>query len=38
MIITTGPPPTDNPLFVVPLCRRRHRAYDRGELDLLAHL
>jgi hypothetical protein len=22
----------------VPLCRRCHRAYDRGELDLLPHL
>ena len=25
-------------LCVVPLCRRCHRAYDRGELDLLPHL
>jgi hypothetical protein len=23
---------------VVPLCRRCHRAYDRGDLDLLPHL
>ncbi len=23
---------------VVPVCRRHHRAYDRGELDLLAYL
>jgi hypothetical protein len=23
---------------VVPLCRHHHRAYDRGELDLLPHL
>jgi hypothetical protein len=28
-----------DPLCVVPLCRRPcHRAYDRGELDLLPHL
>jgi hypothetical protein len=28
-----------DPLCVVPLCRRPcHRAYDSGELDLLAHL
>jgi len=27
-----------DPLCVVPLCRRCHRAYDRGELDLLPHL
>jgi hypothetical protein len=27
-----------DPLCVVPLCRHCHRAYDRGELDLLAHL
>jgi 5-methylcytosine-specific restriction endonuclease McrA len=26
------------PECVVPLCRRCHRAYDRGELDLLPHL
>jgi hypothetical protein len=25
-------------LCVVPLCRRHHRAYDRGELDLLPYL
>ncbi len=25
-------------LCVVPLCRLHHRAYDRGELDLLPHL
>ena len=25
-------------LCVVPLCRFHHRAYDRGELDLLPHL
>jgi hypothetical protein len=25
-------------LCVVPLCRVHHRAYDRGELDLLPHL
>lgn len=25
-------------LCVVPLCRRCHRAYDRGELDLVASL
>jgi hypothetical protein len=25
-------------LCVVPLCRHHHRAYDRGELDLLPHL
>jgi hypothetical protein len=25
-------------LCVVPACRRCHRAYDRGELDLLPHL
>jgi hypothetical protein len=25
-------------LCVVPLCRRCHRTYDRGELDLLPHL
>ena len=25
-------------LCVVPLCRRCHRAYDRGELDLLPYL
>jgi hypothetical protein len=28
----------DEPDCVVPLCRRCHRAYDRGELDLLPHL
>jgi hypothetical protein len=28
----------DDPLCVVPACRRCHRAYDRGELDLLAYL
>ena len=27
-----------DPLCVVPLCRRCHRAYDRGELDLLPYL
>jgi len=27
-----------DPLCVVPLCRGCHRAYDRGELDLLPHL
>ena len=27
-----------DPPCVVPLCRRCHRAYDRGELDLLPHL
>jgi 5-methylcytosine-specific restriction endonuclease McrA len=26
------------PQCVVPLCRQCHRAYDRGELDLLPHL
>ena len=25
-------------LCVVPVCRRHHRAYDRGELDLLPYL
>jgi hypothetical protein len=28
----------DHPDCVVPLCRACHRAYDRGELDLLRHL
>jgi hypothetical protein len=28
----------DEPDCVVPLCRRHHRAYDHGELDLLPHL
>jgi len=28
----------DEPACCVPLCRRCHRAFDRGELDLLAHL
>jgi hypothetical protein len=28
----------DEPECVVPLDRRCHRAYDRGELDLLSHL
>jgi hypothetical protein len=28
----------DEPDCVVPLCRRCHRAYDRGALDLLPHL
>jgi hypothetical protein len=28
----------DEPNCVVPLCRRCHRDYDRGELDLLPHL
>lgn len=28
----------DHPDCVVPLCRACHRAYDRGELDLLPHL
>ncbi len=28
----------DNAECVVPLCRPCHRAYDRGELDLLPHL
>jgi hypothetical protein len=28
----------DEPECVVPLCRLCHRAYDRGELDLLPHL
>jgi 5-methylcytosine-specific restriction endonuclease McrA len=28
----------DEPDCVVPLCRRCHRAYDDGELDLLPHL
>ncbi|MGZ4182945.1 MAG: hypothetical protein ACXVUL_19960 [Solirubrobacteraceae bacterium] len=27
-----------DPLCVVPLCRRCHRAYDRGALDLLPYL
>jgi hypothetical protein len=27
-----------HPLCVVPLCRWHHRAYDRGELDLLPYL
>ena len=27
-----------HPLCVVPACRTHHRAYDRGELDLLPHL
>jgi len=27
-----------DPLCVIPLCRQHHRAYDRGELDLLPHL
>jgi hypothetical protein len=27
-----------DPLCVVPACRRCHRAYDSGELDLLPHL
>ena len=27
-----------DPLCVVPACRRCHRAYDRGELDLLPYL
>ena len=27
-----------DPLCVVPACRAHHRAYDRGELDLLPHL
>jgi hypothetical protein len=28
----------DHPDCVVALCRLHHRAYDRGELDLIAHL
>jgi hypothetical protein len=28
----------DHPDCIVPLDRRCHRAYDRGELDLLPHL
>jgi 5-methylcytosine-specific restriction endonuclease McrA len=28
----------DEPACVVPLCRRCHRAFDRGQLDLLPHL
>ena len=28
----------DNPRCVVPLCRRDHRAYDEGKLDLLPYL
>jgi hypothetical protein len=28
----------DDPACVVPLCRRCHRAYDEGQLDLLPHL
>lgn len=28
----------DEPECVIPLCRRCHRAYDRGALDLLSHL
>jgi 5-methylcytosine-specific restriction endonuclease McrA len=28
----------DHPDCVAPLCRPCHRAYDRGELDLLSHL
>jgi hypothetical protein len=28
----------DHPSCCVPLCRSHHRAYDRGELDLLSHL
>jgi hypothetical protein len=28
----------DHPDCVVPLCRSCHRAYDRGELDLLPYL
>jgi cytochrome c553 len=28
----------DHPDCVAPLCRRCHRAYDRGELDLLPRL
>jgi len=28
----------DDAACVVPLCRRCHRAYDRGELDLLPYL
>jgi len=28
----------EHPLCVVPLCRAHHRAYDRGELDLVAFL
>jgi hypothetical protein len=28
----------DHPDCVVPLCRPHHRAYDRGQLDLLSHL
>jgi hypothetical protein len=28
----------DDAACVVPLCQRCHRAYDRGELDLLPHL
>src|SRR5690606_13786416 len=28
----------DDPLCVAPLTREEHRAYDRGELDLLPHL
>lgn len=27
-----------DPLCVIPACRVHHRAYDRGELDLLAYL
>jgi len=27
-----------HPLCVVPICRLHHRAYDRGELDLLPYL
>jgi hypothetical protein len=27
-----------DPLCVVPVCRVHHRAYDRGDLDLLAYL
>jgi hypothetical protein len=40
-LLTAGPRSLGgcgNPLCVVPLCRVHHRAYDRGELDLLAHL
>jgi hypothetical protein len=28
----------DEPDCVIPLCRKHHRAYDRGELDLLRYL
>jgi len=33
-----APDPSGDPIRVVPLCRRCHRDYDEGSLDLLPHL